>query len=95
MCASDFIHLGDGLIVPAEPLLALLRLEAAGHTIAIDGDDLTVQRARSGPPIAEDDLDAVRRWKGHCWLIVWKLTGPPAGDQATTTGPGTPVTRLR
>lgn len=93
MCASDFIHLGDGLIVPAEPLLALLRLEAAGHTIAIDGDDLTVQRARSGPPIAEDDLDAVRRWKGHCWLIVWKLTA--ACEQATTTGPGTPVTRLR
>jgi hypothetical protein len=86
MSASDFVHLGAGLIVPVAAVVAVLDLERAGHTVTIDGDDLAVTRGRGRAPIDPDAIAALRRWKAHCWLIVRHVTSDHSPAAADTRG---------
>lgn len=76
MSASDFVHLGAGLIVPWPAMLAVLDLERAGHRLHLDGHHVLVERGPGLPPIDQSAIDALRRWKGHAWLIVRHITRP-------------------
>lgn len=66
--ASDrFVVLRGGLMVPLEPMLLLLDLEARGFRIARDGSTIKVGPASQ---LTDDDRDALKRWKPHVLALV-------------------------
>ncbi len=66
-----FWFLRPDLVLPTAAVLAVLNLERAGHTLALDatGHDILVSPA-PGVPLTEADLAALRRWKAHAILFL-------------------------
>lgn len=68
MTGSDrFVTMASGLVLPIEPLLLALDLEARGLTLGRDGDALTC-----GPRdrLTDADRQAIKRWRFHLLAIV-------------------------
>lgn len=65
--SERFLYLQAGLIVPIAAVDALLAIEAAGHKITLDGEDLLVEPRGH---LDDHDLDQLRRWKQHCILLL-------------------------
>lgn len=77
-----FISLRGGLVVPVEPLMLALDLEARGFAMQPDGDDLIVEPFSQ---LTEEDCRQLRRWKRH---VIALLAYAPRSDQST----GAPAT---
>ena len=68
MNASDrFISLRGGLVVPVEPLLLALDLEARGFLMKPDGEDLIVSPFSQ---LTAEDCRQLRRWKHHVIALI-------------------------
>ena len=50
-------------------MLAVLRVEGAGHRLVLDADGVSVSGPRY-PPIDPEDLAELRRWREHVRLFV-------------------------
>jgi hypothetical protein len=61
--SDALIHLRGGVVVPVGAYLAMLAVEAAGHTVCADGGDLIVE---PGNGLAANILDALRTYKHDC-----------------------------
>ena len=62
------VWLRGGFIVPAEPLLLLLRLESCGFRFRLAGDGMP----EVGPfdELTAADRAALRRWRNHIVLLL-------------------------
>jgi len=72
MASSDhhdrYVQLKNGPVLPVEPCVLALELEARGFTMTrMDGDVLNVQPYRR---LTAEDCAAIRRWKAHLLSIV-------------------------
>lgn len=66
--ASDrFVSLRGGLVLPVEPILLALDLEARGIRLSVDGDSLLVHPKAA---LTAADRAALRRWKLHVMTLV-------------------------
>jgi hypothetical protein len=66
--ASDrFVTLNGGLVVPAEPLVLTLDLQARGFELTPDGSDLIV---RPFSKLTAEDCRLLRRWKSHILAVL-------------------------
>lgn len=66
--ASDrFVQLSHGPIVPIEPLMLMLGLEARGVRLTSDGQDLVITPFSL---LTDDDRQQLRRWKLHLLALV-------------------------
>jgi len=60
--ASDarFVQLKGGPLIPVEPVLLVLELEARGFLLSWDGADIWI---RPASPLTDEDRARVVRWK--------------------------------
>jgi hypothetical protein len=66
--SERYVSLTSGLVLPVEPCLLALDLEARGFTLTREHDDvLSVQPHQRLTP---EDCVAIRRWKLHLLAIV-------------------------
>ena len=66
-CEARFVQLACGLVVPAEPLMLLLDLEARGFALTRDGDDILI---RPFSQLTPEDCRQVRKWKRHVLAVL-------------------------
>lgn len=70
MSASDeFVILRPSMIVPRAAYEAVLRAEALGYTLRLDGPDVIVS-GRRGTALDPSLVDALRRWKPHVRMLL-------------------------
>jgi hypothetical protein len=75
-CGSDrFIELRNGPVVPVEPLLLVLDLEARGFALTSADDQIIVS---PGSQLTADDCRQLKRWKSHV-LALLAYTAPTLG----------------
>jgi hypothetical protein len=66
--SSDrFVLLRGGVVVPVEPFLLLLDLEARGISVSKDSDSISIAPRAL---LADADRTALRRWKWHLLLLI-------------------------
>lgn len=65
--SERFVSLRGGLVVPYEPLLIALDLEARGFHMRPDGGDLIISPFSQ---LTAEDRQQIRRWKYHLAAIV-------------------------
>ena len=62
-----YVALSGGLIVPVEPVLLLLDMEAKGFQLSRDGDDILIHPASK---LCEDDRRQLKLWKRHALALL-------------------------
>jgi hypothetical protein len=76
MAASDYVTLRGGLVLPVAALQLAWRLEAAGHDLRVDGDDLLISEPDR---LTAEDVTAIRRWRRHLIAAVDYCQQPNLG----------------
>lgn len=65
--SERYVCLKGGLVVPVEPVLLLLDLEARGFKLSRDGDDILV---RPFSKLGDDDKRNLKLWKPHVLALI-------------------------
>ena len=65
--SERFVWLRGGLVVPVEPVILPLDLEAQGFTLSRDGDDILVSPFSK---LTEDDRRNLKLWKSHVLALL-------------------------
>lgn len=66
--ASDrFVELQGGLVIPLEPLMLVLDLQARGFTLTPDAGDVVVSPFSK---LSGEDCRQLRRWKRHVLAVL-------------------------
>ena len=63
----EMVTLKGGMALPANVVLLALKLEAAGCTLTMDGDDLVI---RPGRLVTPDDRQRVHAWRDDLKRLV-------------------------
>lgn len=67
MAASNYVHLGGGLVVPEQALRILWALEARGFRLEQDNTTLVVQPHQK---LTHEDCQQIRQWKSHLLALI-------------------------
>lgn len=65
--SDRYVSLDGGLVIPVEPLLLTLDLQARGFTLTPDGSDILISPFSQ---LTSEDCRQIRRWKSHVIAIL-------------------------
>lgn len=74
IASERYVWLRGDLVVPVDPVLLLLDLEAKGFKLTRDGDDILVSPASRLP---EDDRRLLKAWRSHVLVLLDYVANPP------------------
>jgi hypothetical protein len=74
IASERYVWLRGNLVVPIDPMLLLLDLEAKGFKLTRDGDDILVCPASR---LTEDDRRLLKTWRSHVLVLLDYVANPP------------------
>jgi hypothetical protein len=74
IASERYVWLRGDLVVPVDPVLLLLDLEAKGFKLSRDGDDIIVSPASK---LTDEDRRLLKAWRSHVLVLLDYVATPP------------------